>query len=535
MRRTGARIIATAFALSLSVATVSLAEPPETCRVKYLSAEHVYLDAGRLAGIDVGDTLEVRRDDSRVAILEVVYAADHSASCTVLVRDRVVETGDEVLLDGVVPSTRSDEPGAAASTRTRSFDGIARTDGDSGPDRLHGRLALQWHQSHENSRGSFRQPTIRLDLKYDDPVGAGSRIEVKGYLRHIHRGGSGTGLAPRSEYRNRLHRVSLTHATQSGSIRYAAGRISSAAVSGLGWLDGLLVDGRLKGNLRAGVFAGWLPDWNDTEPATAVRKIGFFARRDPRQGRGRGADVVLAAIGQYAGSEISREYLHLATRLPAGRLSLAQSLDLELNRDWRRDLAGETFSVTNLYLSGRYRASDRLTASLGYDQRRRYRSHETRSLPDSLFGDAARYGLRLRGHYRAGDDWTLQAGAGLRHHDALSDDATSWQAGITRHGGLGPGTRILLTASGFDGPSATGWSPSLEITRPWRDGQRLRLGAGLYSYDDGRGGETRSNRWVSGGGEFGLSSRIYGACEYRHDWGDDILGHRVYAELGVRF
>ena len=52
--------------------------------VRYRSAETIYLDAGKASGVDVGDRLEVLRDGKVIARIEVIYAADRSASARVL-------------------------------------------------------------------------------------------------------------------------------------------------------------------------------------------------------------------------------------------------------------------------------------------------------------------------------------------------------------------------------------------------------------------------------------------------------------------
>jgi hypothetical protein len=49
-------------------------------QVSYRSADAVYLDAGRAAGLAEGDRLEVVRDGEAIAEIEVVFVAEHSAS-----------------------------------------------------------------------------------------------------------------------------------------------------------------------------------------------------------------------------------------------------------------------------------------------------------------------------------------------------------------------------------------------------------------------------------------------------------------------
>ncbi|HEY6555245.1 MAG TPA: hypothetical protein VI669_17945, partial [Vicinamibacteria bacterium] len=66
--------------------------------VKYRSAANVYLDAGRAQGLIVGDRLRVVAGDATVAELEVLFAAEQSASCRVVSETRPVRAGDKAVL-----------------------------------------------------------------------------------------------------------------------------------------------------------------------------------------------------------------------------------------------------------------------------------------------------------------------------------------------------------------------------------------------------------------------------------------------------
>ena len=66
--------------------------------VKYLSAENVYITGGKLDGINLGDQYAVIRDAKSIADIEVIYVADHSASCKVLKKEIGIQIGDRLKL-----------------------------------------------------------------------------------------------------------------------------------------------------------------------------------------------------------------------------------------------------------------------------------------------------------------------------------------------------------------------------------------------------------------------------------------------------
>ncbi|HEY9421353.1 MAG TPA: hypothetical protein VIW92_08065, partial [Thermoanaerobaculia bacterium] len=66
--------------------------------MRYRSADTIYLDAGNAAGIDVGDRLEVLRGGRVIAEIEVIFAAERSASAKILNERDAIQPGDRARL-----------------------------------------------------------------------------------------------------------------------------------------------------------------------------------------------------------------------------------------------------------------------------------------------------------------------------------------------------------------------------------------------------------------------------------------------------
>ena len=66
--------------------------------VKYVSASSVYIDAGREAGIQVGDRVKISRGGDSLAVLEVVYISGTSASCKIIESKGELRSGDMATL-----------------------------------------------------------------------------------------------------------------------------------------------------------------------------------------------------------------------------------------------------------------------------------------------------------------------------------------------------------------------------------------------------------------------------------------------------
>ncbi len=103
------------------IAITLLAGNADAIKVKYITGENVYLDAGTGDSLSVGDRLTISKGDKVTAELEVVFAAEHSASCRVVSQESPIEIGD---VAGLVPKETTPEPipglGAKSGTAARA-------------------------------------------------------------------------------------------------------------------------------------------------------------------------------------------------------------------------------------------------------------------------------------------------------------------------------------------------------------------------------------------------------------------------------
>ena len=68
-------------------------------QIRYLSADHIYINAGSADGLNVGDRVSVKRENKIVTELEVIYVSAHSASCEISGEDAALVAGDHIELD----------------------------------------------------------------------------------------------------------------------------------------------------------------------------------------------------------------------------------------------------------------------------------------------------------------------------------------------------------------------------------------------------------------------------------------------------
>ena len=407
------------------------------------------------------------------------------------------------------------------------------------PLELHGSVAVSWYHFDDltDSGLDYDRPTMRLNLKaHYRLLGGNLKARVRARTRYDNRSRA-IGTAPETEWRNRVYEVSLAYDNPDSPFGFQAGRIISRDMGGVGYTDGILLTHGVGEDWRWGVLTGTRPDWETSDFQTDVQKYGAFVAFERGDRANKRFEMKLAAVGEYHDSVVSREFLYLRSSYHhERRLDLYGTAELDVNREWREVLAGESVSLSALYLRGRYRVTEDVRVGLGYDTRKNYYTYEVRSLADSLFINAARHGARASVDAKLPGDFRLHADLGIRGIEDSKDDATYfYSATLSKRDLLGARLRASLRVSGFLSPYALGTNPSLRLNRSFRGGHSVHASYGLYSYSIEHGGTDRLNQWFRAGGVAQLPARLYVSGEYQYDWGDDSEGHRLFGEAGYRF
>lgn len=508
-----------------------------TLSVKYVSPELVYLDGGRVAGIATGDTLGVLRGDVQIARIVITFAADYSAAGQVIEQKFKPEKGDitritkhHVARDAGATAAPSKERAAPPRRLERS-----RT-AESMPTRATGNIVMQWYHSRDGSPAGYRynRPGARINLKvrnllaphYNLEIRARSRLNDRSYRLH-------SGI-PMREWQNRIYTLAFSYDDQQASRSFRIGRILTNALSGMGYIDGLMLQQRLSQTIHAGIMAGTPPHWQNARFQTALHKYGLYLQVLGGSGSNRYTGT-LGAAGEYHGATVSRELIYVQNAVNSRHWDLFQSAEIDLNRDWRKNEASGSLELSNLYLNLNFRLLERLSAGLSLDDRKNYLTWEIRSLADSLFDDAMRYGVRANVNLRIGSSWNTFVNAGLRQRETDSEGTYSFAAGLQNRRLSRLNLNLGLHAAGFFNNVSDGYYGSIQLGKSFSRGEEFGLELGNYSYSAARGSSRRSNQWLRVHGTLPLSAAFFLQTQYEYDLGDDMPGQRFMAEIGCRF
>jgi hypothetical protein len=554
------RLACLAVGSALLVAAAAAAAVP-SYRVKYRSATTVYLEAGRAEGLAVGDRLGVMSGETAVAELEIVYAAEHSASCRVLSETRAVRAGDLAVVTRRGPREEAPAPAESPTTPKLAAPTPAPKPAPEAPKppwaRVRGGVSLGYYQAWDNSVSDlgFRQTTGRADLTLSEIGGQPLTFNLRLRGRRDVRARTVSFRTPQTEGADRLYELSLRYEPRSDRYSFEAGRVGVSSFVGIGYLDGFIGRLRVAPSLVVGGFAGKRAEPEGFGFEGSGSKYGALVQIAPAQRWAASYDVLLAAVRELEGNETSREYVSLEVRLRSRRAWLSQHAELDLYRGWRKELTGKSSQLSNVTLSGNLRVSPSSTLFLSYDGLRNYRSYWNKDVPEAIFDDLLRQGLRagLNVSGRSGLALSANVGMRLREQDPLRPEiamanAYSVGLGMGHSRLLGGGLSLAADAAGFrneytEGVLLTARAGTILRKRHFLDlayGLSLQqIGAGSSAFPPLPGSappdDLRSNQWLRLTARSEIRRRLQVIADLEYDVGDDLKGPRAFVELGYRF
>ncbi|MDH3402215.1 MAG: hypothetical protein OES32_02290 [Acidobacteriota bacterium] len=537
------RAIATLLALAALAAGTSAADPV-TFGIQYMTADRVYLHGGSRFGLAVGDRLEVERDGEQIGVLEVVFVATHSASCRVLEATEALRTGDVAIWDS--PRTPVAMPAAATTVTAARQDpappapSYSRTEPERRPElkaNVSGSMTFDWEQFTDESGydRDFDRTSARLGLRGRDLGGMPLQLRIRASTRTLDRVVSSDDSSTISETRDRLYELSLAYEPPEGRFALRLGRLRLGRYAGAGTVDGVSAETRVGRVFHVGVFGGARSDISDFGPDSDRTTYGLTTRwttGEPQRLR----EILLAAVREDGIEDVSREYVAVQSRLTGGRLSFYARGELDLNNGWRQELTGTSSQLSTLFVNASARISERNRFSLSYSRFERYRTEETRFIPEELFDTGQRQGFQARWQTGRANGLNVALSAGWRQRENDEKDTTSAGLGVHHNNLFGRGYSFGVNVLAYSNPYSDGTTGTLRVGKRLRGGHRLGLTAGARLLDDAlRGGESRETQWFRLDGWFELPGQLFARAEAEVSSGDDLEGQRFLLGLGYRF
>jgi len=521
--------------------SAALPEDKKVFEINYLSTENVYLKGGRASGLKEGDRLGILRDNKDlIAAIEVVFLADHSASCKILKSNQTIEASDVAVLFPQNGDSRQSLPDTWLPGSTRNMSERSAERRASAPlARLRGSVSLQYfHLEDQTANGlDFSQTTFRINATARELWGKDYSFRARTRMRRNQRARDYlANNIPANEFRNRVYELSFGYDDRNALFNFRVGRIYSMPLSGVGNVDGGQFQLNVSRKFRTGILIGSQPDRFDSSIQPSLQKYGLYLNYASGDFGRNVFATTLAAVAEYQGSTVSREYLYLQNSYGGGgRLSLFQMLELDINRNWREELAGQKVTISNFFLSARYRFFEALSAGLIFDNRQNYYTIEFLKADDFFLDDSIRTGLRANITLRLPGNFRFYGEASARRWAKENTISNSFAAGLSRDRFLFSPLSISLFGSMDSDLLSEGFITGGQLEWRFVQGHRFNISYFKYDYTITAVQLDRRNDVYRLGAYWMWLRHLFLSGQFEYARGDDLEGPRFFLETGYLF
>lgn len=513
--------------------------------VKYISQQSYYLNLGTKQGLKAGDILNVRRNDRLIGRLIVENVAKHSSSCRLLSQTSIIKKGDraEVFVQVVTSETKEKKPerlknkkpdsNAKSTVKNRNY---SKKKKRKSINRVRGRFSIQslWLDDKSSSNRDYRQLGLRSKLTVEKFLGLPFELRFRWRSRAHHRTSVISNNISNNEFTHSLYELGLVYQNGKSPFEFGFGRILSHEIRGLGYIDGGLFSFKVNGHWRVGVAGGTQPSLRSSAFQANEQKFGLFLNFEKGDYQTRRISSTVAFSGSYHGGKNSREFVYLQNNFSAGsKFSVYQTVEIDFNRGWKSNYSGNSLQFSNLYFSTRYSPFDFISLNLSYDARRAVRIFETRSIPDSLFDETTRQGIRSGITLRLSHRVRLSGNFGIRIRQGALKNTTSASGSLTIRQILNTWATFNARLSYFSSMFTKGYRPTVNIRFPITRGLAINVGGGSYIYQTGS--KTNYNNWLEANGYYRVNRWLFANFGYRMFMDDRLKSGRLFVESGVVF
>ncbi|HEY3385232.1 MAG TPA: hypothetical protein VGK46_01905 [Saprospiraceae bacterium] len=223
-----------------------------------------------------------------------------------------------------------------------------------------------------------------------------------------------------------------------------AGRKINFNISNIGAIDGVQAEKKWK-KFLAGAFGGSRPDHMDYGfNPNLVQYGGYFGNNiELKNGI---IQNTLALVEQRNSGMTDRRFMYFQhINSSIRRVYLFTSFEFDLYT-LDNEKPKNTFDITSLYISARYRVSDKLSFFASFDSRNNVIYYETyKHFIDQLLEEETRQGFRLSFNYRPIKKMTIGANAGYRYQQDTPGNSKNLNTYITYS--RIPGLNVSATAN----------------------------------------------------------------------------------------
>lgn len=379
-----------------------------TGTVTYLSSQNVYVKFKSTEGINVGDTLFVKQGENLIPSL--VVSNKSSTSCVSIPIVKVkFEVKDEFYAkvaitakekkEGEKDEKQEEKPNAKPLVTVVEDQGEEEAGKAEFKQKIKGRVSAASYSTMSSGENAETTHRMRYAFNLTGSNINNSRFSTENYITFRHTLGEWQQVQDNLADALKVYTLAVKYDLDKRS-NITLGRKINYKISSMGAIDGLQVEKGLGKEFLVGALVGTRPDYSDYGFNANLLQVGAFVGHYSAPEK-KFQQTTLAFVEQRNHSNTDRRFTYFQhSNNLVKNMTLFGSFEVDLFRN----IGGEAqnkLSLTNLYLSLRYRFNRKLNASLSYDNRKNIIYYESyKNFIDQLIDDETRQGLRLNASYR---------------------------------------------------------------------------------------------------------------------------------------
>ena len=476
--------------------------PLRAFRIRYVTSDVVYLEAGSAAGLREGMRLDVKRPRAgesallapSIAQLSVISVASSSSACDIVRADVPLVVGDEAFIapqDLVAQTSASSENQTFAQivefTADEPLEAELRDSVPKPPlsevNRFGGRVGFDEDVVLDRSGTGRNFYQHGVAFRFDFTRIGDSYWTLGGYLRlRINSRDRPVEQQTITEVLQRVYHFGIRYDNPQSRYVLGFGRLMLPWASSLNTLDGGYVGARLGRTVTAGAFAGTTPDptaWN-YDPHRQLG--GAFVNVDQGSFEHSRYSVTSGVALSRLDGKPERQFLFTESSLHVGpRVSFHHNMEVDYqSRD--RFASSNPISLTRSFATVRFRPHSRVSLDLNHNYFRVLPTPDERLIATGQLDNLLFQGLHGGGQVQLPHGLIADASAGRSSRN--DDGSSSWNVTTGLSGRIPrAGVRVEGRYSRFTGAIGAGEYHSISVRRDSSDRWHLELEVGDQIFD----------------------------------------------------
>jgi hypothetical protein len=391
--------------------------------ISFMTTQNIYVKFQSTSTISAGDTLFIIQDTKMIPVLLVKDLSSISCVCTPI-DSRKLSVADKILTRpkliqpkkskdvNVIPNV---QPGITTLDTVTSKKEIPKELKQN----ISGRISVSSYSDY-SSVSDFAQ-RMRYTFSLDARNIAGSKLSAETYISFAHK------INQWSEIKNdvfnglKIYSLSVNYAFNKKNNIWI-GRKVNPMLSNAGAIDGIQYETKFR-SFIAGAFAGTRPDYMNYSFNASLLQYGGYFGHDYSNKKGGNVQTSVAFVEQKNNGNIDRRFAYMQhSNSLLTNLYFFGSVEFDLFNKVRTITSQDTTykqnnspSMSNLYVSLRYKVIKQLSLSVSYSNRQNIIYYETyKNIIDQLLYASTMQGYTLQVNFRPGKKISIGANAGYR-------------------------------------------------------------------------------------------------------------------------